>query len=102
MIGQNMLLKHKAMIKSGPYTKLCRKCKATLHQDSVYCSTCAHEGGFCAMCGKKIINVSEFRMDMKNKSEEMDKEKKIIKKREEQCASAKLEQDKIRVAAAEE
>eukprot|EP00931_Biecheleriopsis_adriatica_P053609 TRINITY_DN31415_c0_g2_i1.p1 TRINITY_DN31415_c0_g2~~TRINITY_DN31415_c0_g2_i1.p1 ORF type:complete len:101 (+),score=16.40 TRINITY_DN31415_c0_g2_i1:85-387(+) len=57
-INENMLLKHKQVNKSNPYGSKCKHCKCTLHQQGVYCSQCAYQNGFCAMCGKKIVDTS--------------------------------------------
>ncbi|CAK0834700.1 unnamed protein product [Prorocentrum cordatum] len=57
-IGENMLLKHKFKDKANPYQSKCKVCKTTLHQKGVYCSACAYRGGFCAMCGKEMVDVS--------------------------------------------
>jgi len=53
-----MLLKHKNKDKMNPYQSKCKVCKCTLHQQGVYCSTCAYKGGFCTMCGKSMVDVS--------------------------------------------
>mmetsp|Transcript_51456 Transcript_51456/g.107040 ORF Transcript_51456/g.107040 Transcript_51456/m.107040 type:complete len:102 (+) Transcript_51456:76-381(+) len=61
-INENMLLKHKQTNKANPYANKCKTCKCTLHQPGVYCAQCAYQNGFCAMCGKKIVDVSNHLM----------------------------------------
>lgn len=58
VIGENMLLKHKARDKANPYQSKCKTCKCSVHQQGVYCSECAYKNGLCAMCGKKMVDVS--------------------------------------------
>lgn len=49
----------------NPYSKSfekCRICKSSVHQaGSHYCQGCAYKKGICAMCGKKIINTTNYR-----------------------------------------
>eukprot|EP00397_Hematodinium_sp_SG-2012_P064503 GEMP01091371.1.p2 GENE.GEMP01091371.1~~GEMP01091371.1.p2 ORF type:complete len:139 (+),score=32.28 GEMP01091371.1:253-669(+) len=94
-LGENMLLKNKKMNRPGPCSRTCRTCKGTMYQEGVYCSACAHRGGFCAVCGKKMVDVSNFRMDLGNKFDEVAGDRAKIKQREEQRAAAKAEQEKI-------
>mmetsp|Transcript_134328 Transcript_134328/g.189833 ORF Transcript_134328/g.189833 Transcript_134328/m.189833 type:complete len:103 (-) Transcript_134328:61-369(-) len=62
-INENMLLKHKTYQQKGnPYASKCKHCKCALHQPGVYCSQCAYANGFCAMCGKKMVDVSNHIM----------------------------------------
>uniref|UniRef100_A0A7S1WGE9 Cysteine-rich PDZ-binding protein n=1 Tax=Alexandrium catenella TaxID=2925 RepID=A0A7S1WGE9_ALECA len=57
-VGENMLLKHKQRDKANPYSHKCKVCRQSIHQQGVYCSACAYKGGFCAMCGKEMVDVS--------------------------------------------
>mmetsp|Transcript_79497 Transcript_79497/g.184485 ORF Transcript_79497/g.184485 Transcript_79497/m.184485 type:complete len:101 (+) Transcript_79497:74-376(+) len=57
-VGENMLLKHKQRDKVNPYQSKCKVCRQSLHQEGTYCSACAYKGGFCAMCGKAMVDVS--------------------------------------------
>mmetsp|Transcript_13413 Transcript_13413/g.39201 ORF Transcript_13413/g.39201 Transcript_13413/m.39201 type:complete len:102 (-) Transcript_13413:48-353(-) len=58
-VGENMLLKAKKnREKANPYQARCKVCRQSLHQDGVYCSACAYKGGFCALCGKEMVDVS--------------------------------------------
>ncbi|XP_053397393.1 cysteine-rich PDZ-binding protein-like [Mercenaria mercenaria] len=49
----------------SPYStafEKCRICKSSVHQKgSHYCQGCAYKKGICAMCGKKIINTTNYR-----------------------------------------
>eukprot|EP00929_Paragymnodinium_shiwhaense_P043955 TRINITY_DN22559_c0_g1_i1.p2 TRINITY_DN22559_c0_g1~~TRINITY_DN22559_c0_g1_i1.p2 ORF type:complete len:105 (-),score=33.18 TRINITY_DN22559_c0_g1_i1:196-510(-) len=58
----NQLLKHKFKDKANPFKSKCKVCKCTLHQEGVYCATCAYKGGFCTMCGKEMVDVSSHGM----------------------------------------
>ena len=63
-IGENKLLTaNKARF--NPYTsnfQKCRICRTTVHQVvSHYCQACAYKKGICAMCGKKLLNVKNYR-----------------------------------------
>uniref|UniRef100_A0A0B6Y717 Cysteine-rich PDZ-binding protein n=1 Tax=Arion vulgaris TaxID=1028688 RepID=A0A0B6Y717_9EUPU len=40
----------------------CRICKTTVHQPgSHYCQGCAYKKGICAMCGKKVLETTNYR-----------------------------------------
>lgn len=42
-------------------TGKCRLCKAVCHQPTYYyCQMCAYQKGICAMCGKKILNTTNY------------------------------------------
>ena len=56
--GENRLLRRRKM---QPYQQTCRICKKALMQPGVYCQQCAYKRGVCAMCGKKILDTSEYR-----------------------------------------
>ncbi|CAJ0963938.1 unnamed protein product, partial [Mesorhabditis belari] len=48
--------------KAGIVGVKCKICKQSLHQvGSHYCQNCAFQKGICAMCGKKITDVSMSR-----------------------------------------
>eukprot|EP00611_Tribonema_gayanum_P021165 TRINITY_DN4021_c0_g1_i1.p1 TRINITY_DN4021_c0_g1~~TRINITY_DN4021_c0_g1_i1.p1 ORF type:complete len:122 (-),score=30.58 TRINITY_DN4021_c0_g1_i1:102-467(-) len=70
---QNMLLKHKAS-QLGKKTnrfnpierqRTCRICKSKVTEDKHYCQQCAYQKGICAMCGKKMMDTSEYKMSAK-------------------------------------
>lgn len=39
----------------------CKICKSNLHQEAQYCQTCAYSKGVCAMCGKQILDTSQYK-----------------------------------------
>lgn len=39
--------------KPGAQAK-CQVCKSALHQEGIYCHTCAYQKGLCSMCGKQV------------------------------------------------
>ena len=45
-----------------PYSSKCKVCKSSLHQEAIYCQTCAYSKGLCAMCGKQILDTSSHKM----------------------------------------
>eukprot|EP00884_Botryococcus_braunii_P022043 jgi/Botrbrau1/8522/Bobra.0029s0026.1 len=63
-IGQNKLL---SKSRFNPYAKQakCQTCKATLHQEAQYCQSCAYVKGICAMCGKQILDTSNYKQSMR-------------------------------------
>ncbi|XP_065833287.1 cysteine-rich PDZ-binding protein-like [Oscarella lobularis] len=47
-----------------PYQKFnqCRICKCHVHQPQAhYCQGCAYKKGICAMCGKQLLDVKDYR-----------------------------------------
>mmetsp|Transcript_22777 Transcript_22777/g.53155 ORF Transcript_22777/g.53155 Transcript_22777/m.53155 type:complete len:103 (-) Transcript_22777:33-341(-) len=65
-VKENMLLKNNNFKKdkANPYQSKCKVCRQALHQKGEYCSACAYQGGFCAMCGKKMVDVSGHLMSL--------------------------------------
>ncbi|CEL95774.1 unnamed protein product [Vitrella brassicaformis CCMP3155] len=64
-VGGNVLTDKKSKFRASPYGLAaghCKLCKSSLHQAGVYCSDCAHKKGRCAMCGKKMVDVSSHNM----------------------------------------
>mmetsp|Transcript_67037 Transcript_67037/g.169264 ORF Transcript_67037/g.169264 Transcript_67037/m.169264 type:complete len:102 (+) Transcript_67037:92-397(+) len=62
-VGENMLLKHKSKREGvNPYGSKCKICKCSVHQNGLYCSECAYKNGFCAMCGKTMVDTSSHLM----------------------------------------
>ncbi|KAL9954342.1 hypothetical protein ACROYT_G041866 [Oculina patagonica] len=48
----------------NPYSTFnkCKICKQTVHQaHSHYCQGCAYKKGICAMCGKQVLDTSNYR-----------------------------------------
>uniref|UniRef100_H2YPP9 Cysteine-rich PDZ-binding protein n=1 Tax=Ciona savignyi TaxID=51511 RepID=H2YPP9_CIOSA len=46
---------------SGQFVK-CRVCKSLVHQiGAKFCQGCAYKKGICAMCGRKMINTTNYR-----------------------------------------
>lgn len=39
----------------------CKICKSNLHQEGMYCQTCAYTKGLCTMCGKQILDVKSYK-----------------------------------------
>jgi len=63
-VGENKLLTSKKG-RFNPYTdefKKCKICRSKVHQlGSHYCQECSYKKGICAMCGKKMINVKNYK-----------------------------------------
>ncbi|XP_067682286.1 cysteine-rich PDZ-binding protein-like [Haliotis asinina] len=63
-VGENKALTAKKN-RFNPYSTgfdKCRICKSVVHQPgSHYCQGCAYKKGICAMCGKKIIDTTNYR-----------------------------------------
>ncbi|XP_065920496.1 cysteine-rich PDZ-binding protein-like [Dysidea avara] len=62
-VGENKAITGKKA-RFNPYQRFekCRICKQQVHQvGSHYCQGCAYKKGICAMCGKKILDVSSYR-----------------------------------------
>ncbi|CAH3159970.1 unnamed protein product, partial [Pocillopora meandrina] len=62
-VNENKLLTQKKN-RFNPYTTFnkCRICKQTVHQaHSHYCQSCAYKKGICAMCGKQVLDTSNYR-----------------------------------------
>jgi len=62
-IGSDTLSKSFKQSRAAPYMKKCFTCKRSMYQDGMHCAGCAHQKGLCTMCGKKIVDISSFRMD---------------------------------------
>ncbi|DBA81915.1 hypothetical protein WJX79_003482 [Trebouxia sp. C0005] len=62
-VNENKLLSKKQ--RWQPYASRCKTCKATLHQDALYCQGCAYQKGICAMCGKQILDTSNYKQSAK-------------------------------------
>ncbi|CAI8011678.1 Cysteine-rich PDZ-binding protein [Geodia barretti] len=64
VVGENKALTAKKA-RFTPYTtsfNKCRICKQVVHQaGSHYCQGCAYKKGICAMCGKQIIDVKDYK-----------------------------------------
>ncbi|CAM9802569.1 unnamed protein product, partial [Phaeothamnion confervicola] len=37
-------------------------CKKKVQNQYHYCQACAYEKGICAMCGRKVLNTSSYKM----------------------------------------
>lgn len=62
-VGENKAITAKKA-RFTPYTKFekCRICKQVVHQSGAhYCQGCAYKKGICAMCGKVIIDVKDYK-----------------------------------------
>lgn len=59
-VNENKLLTGKSRYQ--PYgQKKCKTCKQNLHQDGLYCQSCAYAKGICSMCGKVLMDVSKYK-----------------------------------------
>jgi cysteine-rich PDZ-binding protein len=45
-----------------PEDRNCRLCKAKVLAHMHYCNNCSYKRGICAGCGKKVIDVSSYKM----------------------------------------
>jgi len=57
--------KRKAGSRFSPYeaseTK-CKLCKSQVHQEGGhYCQACAYKNGICAMCGRKVLDTTNYK-----------------------------------------
>ncbi|XP_020614203.1 cysteine-rich PDZ-binding protein-like [Orbicella faveolata] len=62
-VNENKLLTQKKN-RFNPYSTFnkCKICKQTVHQaHSHYCQGCAYKKGICAMCGKQVLDTSNYR-----------------------------------------
>ena len=68
--GGRKLNENKALTQSknrfNPYSsgkfKKCRVCKSLVHQPNAhFCQACAFKKGICAMCGKKMVDTTNYR-----------------------------------------
>lgn len=68
-VNENKLLSKKQRwspyAKAGAAQAKCQVCKSVLHQDGIYCHGCAYTKGLCAMCGKQILDVKNYKQSMK-------------------------------------
>lgn len=92
----NLKVESSKKYSNGKYSmNECVKCKGRAEGKNEYCLTCAYKMGICEMCGKKLMNTKMYKYnDINNKddkrkkkvmersrliSEEIIKEKKLIK-----------------------
>ncbi len=47
-----------------PDQSRCRLCKSRVQPLMHYCNDCAHKKGICAMCGKKTVDISSYKMSL--------------------------------------
>ena len=62
--GMNMALLKGMQQKRGfdPTSMKCRICKMTnVQKEYYYCQKCSYSKGICAMCGKKILDISMYK-----------------------------------------
>jgi hypothetical protein len=64
-IGENKLLtKTKRFSPLG--LTACKLCKGKIHDNGIYCQTCAYKKGICSMCGKKVLDdVAQYKQSVK-------------------------------------
>mmetsp|Transcript_46791 Transcript_46791/g.119374 ORF Transcript_46791/g.119374 Transcript_46791/m.119374 type:complete len:100 (+) Transcript_46791:235-534(+) len=62
-LNENKLLSKKK--KFSPYgpggAAKCKICKTGLHQQGLYCHGCAYQRGVCAMCGKQVLDTTNYK-----------------------------------------
>jgi hypothetical protein len=58
-LNENKLLTKRK--KWTPQNTKCKICKTNLHQEAKYCQGCAYSKGICAMCGKQILDVTNYK-----------------------------------------
>mmetsp|Transcript_17662 Transcript_17662/g.42370 ORF Transcript_17662/g.42370 Transcript_17662/m.42370 type:complete len:98 (-) Transcript_17662:216-509(-) len=60
-LNENKLLSKKK--RYAPYTggSKCKICKSSLHQQGMYCHGCAYHRGICAMCGKQVLDTTNYK-----------------------------------------
>jgi len=65
VVGENKLLSSKNKRFNplqGTDFRTCRICKSKVHQVGAhYCQECSYKKGICAMCGKKLIKVKNYK-----------------------------------------
>ena len=61
VIGENKALTAARSARYSPYASKCSVCKQSLHQQGIYCQTCAYAKGLCSMCGLKVIDTTFYR-----------------------------------------
>ncbi|XP_032685211.1 cysteine-rich PDZ-binding protein [Odontomachus brunneus] len=63
-VGENKALSS-GKARFTPYTtkfETCRICRQKVHQvGSHYCQSCAYKKGICAMCGKRLLNIKNYK-----------------------------------------
>ena len=68
--GGRKVNENKLLTKNKRFTPLgltsCRLCKGKLHDQGLYCQTCAYKRGICSMCGKKVLDdVGQYKQSVK-------------------------------------
>ncbi|ORZ08378.1 cysteine-rich PDZ-binding protein-like protein [Absidia repens] len=65
-VNQNKLLSKSAKLRFNPYEAKCKLCKSKVHQEKAhYCQSCSYKKGICAMCGKQILDTSNYKQSAK-------------------------------------
>lgn len=64
-INENKALGKKNKYQPYSLAQKCKTCKSTLHQQGLYCHGCAYKKGLCAMCGKVILDIQNYKQSMK-------------------------------------
>ncbi|CAO3658978.1 hypothetical protein G6F70_000761 [Rhizopus microsporus] len=66
-INQNKLLSKSAKAnRFNPLEGKCRLCKNRVHQTKAnYCQDCAYKKGICAICGKQVLDTTNYRQSSK-------------------------------------
>jgi len=60
-LSKNSLLFKKQHTRDMLAQGKCKLCNGAVHQRGAYCQQCAYKKGICAMCGKKVLDVKNYR-----------------------------------------
>jgi len=60
VVGENKALASSRRF--SPYSCKCTVCRQSLHQQGLYCQTCAYAKGVCSMCGVQILDTAMYKM----------------------------------------
>ena len=60
VVGENKALSSSRRF--SPYSCKCTVCRQSLHQQGLYCQTCAYAKGVCSMCGVQILDTAMYKM----------------------------------------
>mmetsp|Transcript_29677 Transcript_29677/g.54417 ORF Transcript_29677/g.54417 Transcript_29677/m.54417 type:complete len:95 (-) Transcript_29677:251-535(-) len=63
-VNENKLLTKSKRFQPYGQSK-CKICKQALHQDGIYCQSCAFAKGLCSLCGKVILDIKSYKQSAK-------------------------------------
>nr|CCA18627.1 conserved unknown protein putative [Albugo laibachii Nc14] len=62
-VGTNKLVEKKRISnRFSPMERRCRICRSKIGQNAHYCNQCAYQKGICSMCGRKMLDISQYNM----------------------------------------